>query len=270
MRSFIALFSTLKKNHSKSNIQAGLHALLILLLVLGNHFQQIFCVPTVWSSFILWPVALRFTFLAYSPTSKTLQAFLSFLDGIALFVCLYCILFMEWASLFALALIPVFGIGILIAVPQYFGFLLLRNQWKQPGVTANRMAFFFSFALCLLTSVLVGWQFQIEGQRIHIALQENTPLERKSILTEKILGMHFIYHTQIDYYDGWRPPIHDPLVVIGYNLNQRKDLLKLELKERIALYRKVFPSRPIKMKCSCARAYRSNYFEDPLWLLFEP
>lgn len=32
--------------------------------------------------------------------------------------------------------------------------------------------------------------------------------------TEMIIGMHFIYHTRMCYYDGWRPPFHEPLLNI--------------------------------------------------------
>ena len=66
----------------------------------------------------------------------------------------------------------------------------------------------------------------------------------------KILGMHFIYHTRFCEFDGWRPPKHEPIMVIGMWLNNRLDPLEVDLKTRLELYKKFFPDKKYKFDCS--------------------
>ena len=84
-------------------------------------------------------------------------------------------------------------------------------------------------------------------------------------MTEKIIGMHFIYHTRFCEFDGWRPPIHEPILVIGMWLNNRYDPLNVDLKTRLDLYRKFFPENKFKFDCSCGIEYSEDYINDNLW-----
>jgi len=84
-------------------------------------------------------------------------------------------------------------------------------------------------------------------------------------MTEKILGMHFIYHTRFCEFDGWRPPKHEPILVIGMWLNGREEPLKVDLKKRIELYKKFFPDNKYKFECSCGYMYSENYHNDEIW-----
>ena len=84
-------------------------------------------------------------------------------------------------------------------------------------------------------------------------------------MTEKILGMHFKYHTRFCEFDGWRPPIHEPMLILGLWLNKRADPIELNLKQRLELYKKVYPHNKVKFKCSCAYLYRQSYHQDLLW-----
>ncbi len=84
-------------------------------------------------------------------------------------------------------------------------------------------------------------------------------------MTEKILGMHFIYHTRICEYDGWRPPKHEPILVIGMWLNDREDPLNVPLKTRLLLYEKFFSNNNYKFDCSYAIQYNNVYLNDVFW-----
>ena len=84
-------------------------------------------------------------------------------------------------------------------------------------------------------------------------------------MTEKILGMHFIYHTRYCEFDGWRPPKHEPILIIGMWLNRRIDPLNVDLKTRLLLYKKFFPNNKYKFECSCAISHRQDYNNDNLW-----
>jgi len=85
-------------------------------------------------------------------------------------------------------------------------------------------------------------------------------------MTEKIIGMHFIYHTRIEMiYDGWRPPKHEPILVIGMWLNHGVEQLKVNLKKRLTLYKKYFTEKQYKFNCSCGIMYSSDYHNDQIW-----
>jgi hypothetical protein len=97
-------------------------------------------------------------------------------------------------------------------------------------------------------------------------VQESSSLEfDANFMTEKIIGMHFIYHTEICEYDGWRPPIHEPFLVLGMWWNSMEGPLNISLKDRLELYRTIFPDNPVKFKCSCALQESTNYHKDVLW-----
>ena len=40
--------------------------------------------------------------------------------------------------------------------------------------------------------------------------------------TERIVGMPFRYHTQVEAFDGWRPPLHDPQLDVCYWLRNHQ------------------------------------------------
>ena len=84
----------------------------------------------------------------------------------------------------------------------------------------------------------------------------------------------FCYHTRVCPFDGWRPPLHDPAMVLGMRLTGDKDPLSgLTLESRVVLYHTVYPSHPVKADCACSTESNDNgYFEDYLWkaLDFKP
>lgn len=103
---------------------------------------------------------------------------------------------------------------------------------------------------------------------------KNGEYDTKNPMTERILGMHFRYHTRICIYDGWRPPLHDPAMVIGMRLTGDKDPLEgMTLETRLQLYHEIYPSLPVKNHCACSKeSKRYGYFDSYLWkaLDFEP
>lgn len=123
----------------------------------------------------------------------------------------------------------------------------------------------------LSAALVFNYQYKTALTSIDNLKKSNFTTLDKNFMTEKILGMYFKYHTEICVYDGWRPPLHEPALVIGQWFNGRQDPLspdghrKLELKERIALYKKFFPDEKFKLNCSCALEYSSEYHNDELF-----
>ena len=79
----------------------------------------------------------------------------------------------------------------------------------------------------------------------------------RNYISERFAGTHFRYHTRPDYYDGWRPPLHDPFLVISRWIYPGVDKSpfekpRLDLFSRIELYKKMFPDQPVFPDCFCA------------------
>ena len=86
----------------------------------------------------------------------------------------------------------------------------------------------------------------MQKEPLHKDLQNN-------YLGERIAGMHFKYHTRVTPYDGWRPPLLDPLLALPYQLHgYREPFEDLSLKKRLELYKVLFPDKNPQVNCSCA------------------
>lgn len=169
--------------------------------------------------------------------------------GISTGVFFYWIVFMGWAV-------------VLFAAPVWFIFLLLWRNVIHPIRKYVRAWYFAGIILCVILAVNSTLLFSSAAQKVRMGKYDT-----KNPMTERILGMHFRYHTRICSYDGWRPPLHDPAMIIGMRLTGGKDPLEgMPLKNRVVLYHKVYPSHPVKARCACSiESMQYGYFDDELW-----
>lgn len=169
--------------------------------------------------------------------------------GISTGVYAYWLLFLEW--------------GILVfPVPIWFLFLLIWKNVVHPVRKVARIWYFSGVTLCVAGALVSALLFSSAAKKI-----QNGEYDTKNPMTERILGMHFRYHTRICIFDGWRPPLHDPAMVLGMRLTGDKDpLAGMPLESRVVLYHTVYPSHPVKADCACSIESDDNgYFEDYLW-----
>ena len=131
--------------------------------------------------------------------------------------------------------------------------------------STSRYFFITAIFLCIGIIVFIGQEYKKAIHAIEKLKESNYTELEKSFMTEKILGMHFIYHTRYCEFDGWRPPKHEPILIIGMWLNRRIDPLNVDLKTRLLLYKKFFPNNKYKFECSCAISHRQDYNNDNLW-----
>jgi hypothetical protein len=157
------------------------------------------------------------------------------------------------------------GFGIILLVPHFFAFQLIRRFFFKTIHKRVKRFFILGIASCFLVSILAGISYKITVSNINKFQESNYTKLDTSFMTEKILGMHFIYHTKICEYDGWRPPIHEPLLVLGMWWNGMKDPLDMSLEKRLEIYRNIFPNNTVKFECSCALQESTNYHKDKLW-----
>ncbi len=153
-------------------------------------------------------------------------------------------------------LVPLFSISI------WFLLLLIWRNAVHPIRKHIRTWYFSGIAVCVLFAIVSTLLFASAANKI-----KEGEYDTRNPMTERILGMHFRYHTRICIFDGWRPPLHDPAMVIGMRLTGDKDPLSgMTLATRLQLYHKVYPSLPVKNHCACSiESAENGYLDDYLW-----
>lgn len=257
------MFKTLFQLGAKPVNLALCNAVLIVILITLNIYFQAFCIPSGWA-IVLLSVCFSNTIVYPLPQLQRHAALTGFINGLSFVTFLYCILFLEHINLAGLILLPL-GIGLIILAPHFFVLQLFWKNVVRPVSAAARSAFLLALVLCIFAALCIGKMY---GKAV-VSLQRfrashYTELD-KSFMTEKILGMHFIYHTRVCEFDGWRPPIHEPILVIGLWMNHRLDPLPVSLEQRLYLYRHWYPEKPYKFPCSCGKMYSEAYHKDQLW-----
>lgn len=248
---------------SQANRLAILNAILIAIAVGFNTYLQAFCIPTTWAAIVL---AICFANTVFYPILQRTRfaPITAFINGIALCVFIYCVLFLGHINLLGFFLIIV-GLGLVTFIPHFFVAQLIWENLISPVNNICRYCFLSAIIMCLFAAGYTGYKYKQALSAIQRFKQSGYTTLDKTFMTEKILGMHFIYHTQICEYDGWRPPMHEPALVVGLWLSNSTDPLKVDLKTRLALYKKFFPERKYKYDCSCAVEYSKDYHTDKLW-----
>jgi len=259
------MLQRISKYFSNSTKLALLNAILIGVLIALNTYFQAFCIPTNWTIVLL---VICFTNTIIYPlvkNNKKLHLLTSFINGITLFVFIYCVIFLEHMNLTGLLLLIAAGSGVVVFIPHFFIVQLLWRNLIRPTSTLSRKYFLTAILICTGIVFYIGHQYKEAITSIESFEQSNFKELDKSFMTEKILGMHFIYHTRYCFFDGWRPPKHEPILVIGMWLNNRYDPLSVDLKTRLELYKKFFPNRKYKFSCSCAIEYSNVYHSSYFW-----
>lgn len=250
-----------------------------------NTERQLFCRPVPWASTVIILFCVSFLTLPSINWRTKVLNIIAAVCGLGLFVALYILLFASRTGdylIFIALNIPIILIlhFILRSVKRkyqtnvfnalYFypaiiltPFLLLYQLWtllkNLPTKTQKRL-FITTPVLTLIIGLVLTFQINNIIDRIGGATDKEKELKEivvnpiNSYLTELILGAHWKYHTQLCLYDGWRPPFHDPVLVIAryffpipYYFKQRKKQLGGQ-----SLYETIYPKNDTKFDCKCA------------------
>ncbi len=242
------------------------NSILLSIAIALNLFFQVFCIPVNWAIGVIAVCFVHSTFLPLLIQHKKLLPIVSFLNGISFCLFVYCILFMNHLNYLGVAGILFFGIGIFTYIPHFFVIQIAWIGFLQLPSKIGKLFFILGISVCILVAICAVQEYKKAIVDIQNFKESNYQELHKTFMTERILGIGIIYHTEFCEYDGWRPPIHDPVLNIGYWLNGSKNPLQLSLENRVALYKKFFPEKTLKFDCSCAWSYRQDYHEDDLWL----
>lgn len=252
-------------------------ALAVLAWVANTYWVQAFCQPVPWAAAAL--VAGTTAFLAWPWLAKANVAVrygVLFLQGLFLIICLYCAWFIGATGLLLCLLLFWWGLPALAWLPVFFGVQVLRRV-RGAAVRGRWLA----FGLGALALAPVLWW--ADGQyRQMLAVVARMPLPERldtnalarvlprSYMVERVAGATWRYHTVPEFiYDGARPPLHDPLLVICLNLHghgamhlsdqPRPLALAVDVADNVSFvysrrqfYHQLFPANPIKPDCVCA------------------
>jgi hypothetical protein len=257
----IKFFKSISRSPKKL---AGFNAFLIIVIIACNYCFQVFCIPSTWSVIVLCICFLNTTIY---PLIKhySLSMISAFIHGISVGVYFYMICFLEIYSIIGLCA-TLIGIGFFVLTPHFFVLQLVYKTFIKPKFIISRLYFLAGIITWVFALIFISIKYNQALDSIEKFKQSNYAQLEKSFMVEKILGMHFLYHTRIEIiYDGWRPPKHEPILILGMWLNGKKDPLNLELKTRLRLYKIFFPKLPYKFNCSCALAYSKSYHNSDLW-----
>lgn len=242
------------------------NVLLCAAALLANHYFQIFCRPVLWA----W-IALTLCFVPviffplFKEQAKPFRIPLFFLFGCAACICLYCILFLgrvNWVIPLAVVLNPVAILGYL---PIFLLIQIIYHARHTPGSFRPLLS---GVLLCIGFAIGMATWFNQSFGVVHDALYDpaKASLVPPNYMTELMLGMHIKYHISFCAYDGWRPPLHDPSIVVAAWLNipflpdppRQKNSGGFECPaplffggDRIAVYKSVFPNKAIRPDCKC-------------------
>lgn len=248
---------------SKPAALAILNAVFIAIIIGFNSYYQAFCKPTTWAIVVL---AICFTnTILYPILEKTkLAPFTSFINGVTFVVFVYCVIFLAHMNFLGLMMI-IIGLGLATFIPHFFVIQLIWKNVIHPKNKTSKYCFITALFLCIGIAIYIKQDYKKAITSVRKFKESNYTDLEKNFMTEKILGMHFIYHTEYCEFDGWRPPKHEPMLVVGMWLNNGIDPMTVDLATRLELYKKFFPDKKYKFECSCGIEYSEDYHNDKLW-----
>jgi hypothetical protein len=247
-----------------------------------NIRRQLFCIPVPWTLVILGLFCICFLAFPFLKKSSKLFPFVCAFTGLGFFIALYILLFgrQEYAifALFnliiALIIWPIIWLlnklsknkianalwfyGLFSLAP-YFLIVQLVFMYKSLLSTFQKRIFIASSVVILLIGLLFAFQIKRIFDKTNTATDIEAELRSlnknpvNNYLTELILGAHWKYHTELCCYDGWRPPFHDPVLVISnkvlFPFKHFGSGTKLYHSD---LYQKLYPDNPTYFNCRCA------------------
>ncbi|UTW66925.1 hypothetical protein KFE94_02085 [bacterium SCSIO 12643] len=237
---------------------------MILAAIWANSYWQVFCNPSSWAIVFITISFLYTIILPFVIKYKKYHFIIGFIGALSFWMYLYCIIFLGEMNFWGLIFIFT-GSAILTFTPHFLAGQIWYKLFLKEGSKMIRKAFFVGSKICLVGVLSVGILYASALEDVEAFEQSNYRELEPNFFNEKILGMHLIYHTRFCGYDGWRPPIHEPLLVLGMWMNRGAWGINIALEKRIELYQKFFPNKPVHLECSCAEMYSETYHNDELF-----
>ena len=156
-------------------------------------------------------------------------------------------------------------LGFMFTVPAIVLFIIIKRlQANKNPLLYKSTAIFHCILITLFVALMAKYTHFSHKIKTITDIEELQTIKNSSAVNawmlEKMLGLHFKYHTRLCLWKGWRPPILDPLASAGYIFTQGP-FSSLSLHERILLYKQVYPENNVVQDCKCPGA-PNNYYMD--------
>jgi hypothetical protein len=266
--------------HKNIRTRAIISSLYLLAGIIVNFWLlQVYCMPVWWAAicFVLSVCAcIAFPFFKSPIAIRAASFFL----GVGVFVFAYCHAFLWGLNamgisapvaalqilVFYLLCILLLGSGLLAFLPAYFLFHIYK--YYRSGV--NRRMFWLGLLLPLTATgiYLHGFKRSLSNFKSAYATSPYpyliVPKLKPDFYTERILGIGIKYHTTLEFVnDGWRPPLHDPLLNISLQF-YGNTYFPFPMLDRAKYYKMLFPDKPLRVWCPCSYSRDGkSYFERP-------
>ena len=258
---------------------------------LFNIDRQLFCIPVLWASVLIILFILSFLLIPFIKPNNKFLSITAAVCGLGLFIVVYILLFAQFEYLLFVVLnVPVIlVIHVLVRYERYktntnileafylypaiilTPFLLLFQLWiilKSLPLRKQKLIFISTPILITILFFMLTFQIKTIINKIDIAKDKEKEIKEiianpiNNYLTELILGAHWKYHTELCLYDGYRPPFHDPVLVIANKILYPYSLFRNypDLPSTIELYKKIYPNNPTSFNCQCGK--NEHLFED--------
>jgi hypothetical protein len=250
-----------------------LNVLLMVAVILNNNAEQYFCIPVLWFAILLIIIAVCFCAYPLLYQFPALQKITLLLSTLWLWVYVFSLIF-SINGIYYDGFLP---IGLLfVAYLLFFPTLLLlviikrmKMQWNK--VFKTQLTFFHLTVIILFVAAMFNYHAVANQMQFANTVKKYEDIKNQNAISnyyvERITGAHFIYHTRLCLYDGWRPPLLDPIIALGTTFlgdpisDERHNLIS-NLGARIKTYKALYPNKPIAQSCKCSSATPQNYYDD--------
>jgi len=288
----IAIFFIKYDNNKKSVFkifQNNLHFIIsatgaVVVSIFYNIDYQIFCNPINWTK---WFLICSWCSFGLVLILKKVHFARSFIFGLISFIAIYTILFggfeyLGFILINSIIIIPFYLIalyfnkktksrkfdflnfyGIVILLPYlilYFIFSQIKNTNKTfklllitPSILILIFSGFTAYRLTKINSKIIETNYN------YVSVEKLKHNFTDKYLLERTLGVHWKYHTKICLYDGWRPPFHDPILIMSRNISSiftANYEISPEFKKGKEMYKYVFPENLTEFNCKCGKHER--------------
>jgi hypothetical protein len=154
-------------------------------------------------------------------------------------------------------------------ITPYFFLAQLIIILRQSKVK-QKMTFVSSSTIAVFVALALTYQVKTIFKKVELSTDyqaELLELNKNPInhfLIELILGAHWKYHTELCIeFDGWRPPFHDPILIISNKIlfpyehfghNTKLAFNPLPYSEHInnfSIYKNIYPDNKTSFTCRC-------------------
>jgi hypothetical protein len=267
-----------------------------------NRIGQFFCVPVGWASFVLILFTLCMVFYPFVKNHwlKSIIAFIQgigflvclytilfyFLDsivmgvlsgllGICILIPAYIIAFIFLKIMkkeytyqsFRIVTTPALFPVLTVMLPHFWLIQIFSQIFKDDGIYIKKMV--YGVLLMLFTTFFFVKAYKnVLDNRVEVTQQNEAVIHQlqsnffENYMLERAIGWGLVYHLEICTYDGWRPPMHDPFLVVSEWIWRQGEPITRNFNAKKELYEKFYPNVSYKKKCSCAIEESKTYFGD--------